>query len=207
MKKHAKLAAALMVVGGLAVVPQSALAGILTYGFTFDVGGDPLVTAGNPFSGTFSYNDTAGVVGFGGETTYALTAFSFDFLNGGLGALFGLANDPLATALWGWDGNFVGISYNATIGADSITFMAGNPGFAPIIPSNPSVASFSYSLDGATYTGNSNAAPIFTLLPAASVPEPSVALAPGLTLLLGSILAFRRRRLSLIDQRILETEV
>jgi len=202
MKKHTILATALMIVGGMVVVPQSALAGILTYGFTFDVGGDPLVTAGNPFSGTFSYDDTSGIVGGFGETSYALTAFSFDFLDGGLGALFGVADDPLATALWGADGIFVGISYNATIGADSINFGPGLPGILPFPPSDPSSASFNYSLDGATYTGNSTAAPIFTLLPAASVPESSMVLAPGLTLVLGGILAFRRRRSSTSEQAV-----
>ncbi len=179
----------LTLITGGALLLGAQLAHAATYTFSFSVGGDAAVTGANPYSGSFSFNQAAPIAGPGGSTLYDLTTFELDFLNGGLGALFDLADDlGTPTAQVGWDNQFIGISYSATIGDDTLTFSPGNAGFAPIVPSDPSVSAMTYSLNGGAYNGNSAGAITFT-----RVPEPSNTLLPGLSLLMGAAL-WRRRR-------------
>ncbi len=178
----------LLVAGGL--LPAVTSAAILNYDITFSVTGDAAVTGSNPFTGTFGYDDTTGVVGFGGETVYALTSFALNFLDGGLGATFLLGSDAgTPTATVSWDNIFVGITYSGSVGTDLLQISAGNAGLSPIVPGDASVGSVSYSLDNGTYSGTHVSAPLY----AQRAPEPSAGVA-SLALVAIAGLAARRRR-------------
>jgi len=188
MKKkiYRPLAALVAVAPLIGVVPQTAEGALLTYSFSFDVSGPESV--GNPYSGTFSFDDSIDL----NPTdifAYSLTAFDFLFA----GNLFTLASDPGAQALYGWDMQFIGISYSGTSGGNLITFAPGNGGLAPFIPSDPSIASFTYDIGSNGIDGTSSGNLIFNAQPA-TAPEPQTIALPLLSGLLGFTLLRRRGR-------------
>lgn len=164
-------AASLLAVSALTLTQKPAQAVLLIQDFSLVNVDD--VLPGDPFSGSFSYDD-AGLVGAGPEET-ALTSFSFDFLNQSF-----IDVPPDAEAVF-FDGTFLGIELSVGMpGTDAIAF-SFNPGFF-----DTSDASFAYDLSaGSGEVGFAD----LDYGPATAVPTP--ALLPGL---LGLSLSMVRKK-------------
>lgn len=174
-----------------ALFSNPAPAAILGYTFDFNVSGPE--SAGGPYTGTFSFDDAGldldPLAGF----AYALSAFDFTFA----GNSYTLLNDPLAQAHYGWDMQFLGITYSATLpgaGGNLITFSAGLPGLPPVfpfpgIPSDPSTAGFTYDIGSNGQDGSNSGVIVY----AESAPEPGLLIPSLFGALLGGV-ALRRRR-------------
>lgn len=89
-----------------------------TVSYIFDVSVDSGPRSGSVFSGGFGYDDT-GLNG-SGEEYLALDNFTFHFDGG----MLTLADDPSAEAAF-YDGVLLGIGYNVTVPAYSLSFMPG----------------------------------------------------------------------------------
>ncbi|MBU1192262.1 MAG: VPLPA-CTERM sorting domain-containing protein [Gammaproteobacteria bacterium] len=123
-----------------------------TVPYSFDVDVDSGPRNGNLYSGDFSYDD-ATLTGFG-EEYVALDSFNFSFESNALT----LVDDTFAEAVF-YDGDFLGISYNAATTDFSVSFI---PGFFDL-----SEAYFAYDLAGDAGFGTLNvtAVPVPAALP------------------------------------------
>ncbi|MEO1127052.1 MAG: PEP-CTERM sorting domain-containing protein [Cyanobacteria bacterium J06635_15] len=146
-----------------------------------DVSGDTDPAIGDVFEGTFSFEETAGLVA-GGIETFDLTAFEFDFL----GSSFDLGSDSRVASLTGFPTVAFDVASGDILGLDFFT-----ESFLPATNIDLLDNEFEFSTaTGVSGSGLVSYSPIDD--PGASVPEPATIL--GLIVIGAGSLVVRKQQ-------------